>query len=335
MKALGHMIVVILLAVWILIAAALALFAAVAICRRLGLTGAKPTDKPPAAAVAGDTLNPDDVLALIDRLTDKLLGARATIAAAPVIAPPPQPQPQPQPQPKPDPPPQPAPAPQPKPEPPPIYVEPTAPLIVMQDRLGNDVPSTGRVGELFVVSLGKSKNFKMLKATISPEVPYDYDPLSKKLAFSVANEGRYTLNVVATSPDGGLATWSHPITFGEPENAALPASMSMPARPANYVQFVVNEARKMTHANRKGDLLAMAGPFSAAWGLVQTGGIRSRQELFNYTDKQLESALGGDLEACTPFITSLLHATSSEPANMDRLAEVWQEISEGCRRAAR
>ena len=99
--------------------------------------------------------------------------------------------------------------------------------------------------------------------------------------------------------------------------------------------WFLSEARKLKHANRKGDLLAMAAPFSSAWGLIQTGGIHDRKELFRYTDQHLESTLGGDLEACSPFITALLRATASEPANMDRFGAVWQEISEGLQRASK
>jgi hypothetical protein len=217
---------------------------------------------------------------------------------------------------------------------PPAATDPSVPQIILTDRLGNDPPKTGRIGEIFVLLATKSQNVRQMRFAVSPEVPFDFDPASKKLVFSVATEGTYTLSVVATSPDGGLSTESHVITFGDPSNA-LPAAMSKPAGPTNYVSFVVQAARQMTHPNRKGDLLAMAGPFSAGYGLIQTGGIRNREELFNFTDKQLESVLGGDIEDCTPFIKALLAKTSTEGGDLGRLGAVWQEISEGCRRASK
>jgi hypothetical protein len=200
--------------------------------------------------------------------------------------------------------------------------------------MGNDPPHTGRIGEIFVLSAAKSANVRQMKFSVLPEVPFDWDAAGKKFVFSVANEGTYTLTVVATSPDGGLSTESMAIQFGDPSNA-LPAAMSKPAGPTNYVNFVVQAAREMTHPNRKGDLLAMAGPFSAAYGLIQTGGIRSRDELLRFTDKQLESVLGSDYEACGPFITTLVQQVGREPQDMGRLGAVFQEISDGCRRASK
>lgn len=231
-------------------------------------------------------------------------------------------------------PPQPEPAP-PAPQPPPMPapVAPPQPTIPTDPKIVLDCPVVGQVGVIVVVKAGDSRNVRLMQIEIAPPCQSYYNATNHELVFSVREEGTFTITATATSPDGGLAKDTRTIQFGDPTAPVSSAKATLP-QSVNYVQFVLTEARKMTHGTRKNDLLAMSGAFSSAYGLASTGGIRDRDELFRATDTLIEKALGPDLESCTPFITALLKQAGAEPADMGRLSDVWQQVAEGCRRGS-
>ena len=304
-----------------------------------------PPNPPPPALPSLPKLD----LSRLSRLRDSAASMLNAIAeAAPQPAPskpievPPDPTPvQPQPQPVP-------PQSQPAPTPNVLPAESSdpPPHIVLQDRLGNDLPRSGRTGELFVAVTDKSSNIKSMLVEITPEVGYDWDARTHKLIFTATTPGKYTLTFTAASKDGELTKEVRDITFLAPPGSDSSGQSPQPggangplppkaAAPTNYTDWVLSHYKLMTHANRKADLSSMSGSFYSAWGMIQTGGIHNRDEAFRYVDRLIESALGPDLDACTPFLQAYLDVAKLEPISLSHIASVFLQTAEGMKQASR
>lgn len=228
--------------------------------------------------------------------------------------------------------------PAPRPADPPAPVPEPVPLrIVLQDRLGQDIPRTAKVGDLIVIVTSGSTGVKEMSVEVSPDTPFDWDAKSGKLIFTAAIDGRYTMRFVASSAEGHMVREIREITFTAPAPqlmAAAPGAMPRAPAAVEYRAWVLDNYKMMTHANRKGDLKAMAGAFYSAWGLMDTGGIRDRDEAFRYLDKLAEKALGSDLEACTPFIERYVELAKQEPTSLSHIKDVFLATADGMKAAS-
>jgi hypothetical protein len=211
---------------------------------------------------------------------------------------------------------------------PPPASQPIQPLLVPTDEPTNpnivlDVPQTATVATIIVCSASRSTNFRTLRWVIVPAVAFYPDPRlnpnPREIVFAAKDDGPYTVTLRATSPDGGMDERTEVVLVGEGTGPA-PARQAMAYGPPNYRQWAANNVGLIKSASRKADLGVMAGAFRAAESLIGNKGIRTIDELENFTELDIDKGLGTfpdgrpgpEVEACRAFRDALSTLTKND-----------------------